>query len=71
MNAEDYEVTIMPLSEEDGGGFAAVVPELPGCRSDGATPAEALANAYDAIGCWIEAAREIGRTVPEPKRLAA
>jgi hypothetical protein len=35
------------------GGFVAAVPELPGCMSDGAQ--EALENAYDAIGCWIEA----------------
>ena len=35
---------IEPLSEEDGGGFLATVPELPGCMSDGETRAEALAN---------------------------
>jgi predicted RNase H-like HicB family nuclease len=68
---QDYEVDIFPLSAEDGGGFAAVVPELPGCRSDGDTPQEALDNAYDAIACWIEAAREMGRVVPAPRRLAA
>ena len=71
MNPEDYEVAIVPLSDEDGGGFAAVVPELPGCRSDGETPQEALANAYDAIGCWLEAAEEMGRPAPRPRRLAA
>jgi antitoxin HicB len=47
------------------------VPELPGCMSDGETPQEALENAYDAILCWMEAAREMGRQVPPPKRLAA
>ena len=61
----------MPLAPTDGGGFTAIVPELPGCRSDGETPEEALANAYDAIACWIEAAREMGRAVPQPRRLAA
>lgn len=71
MKPQDYEVLIGPLSEEDGGGFVATVPELPGCMSDGETPQEALENAYDAIGCWIEAAREMGRQVPAPKRLAA
>ena len=71
MTPQDYEVDIMPLSEADGGGFTALVPELPGCRSDGATPHEALENAYDAIGCWIEAAQELGRAVPQPRRLAA
>ena len=67
----DYAFTVMPLTEADGGGFAAVVPELPGCRSDGETPQEALDNAYDAIACWMEAAEEMGRAVPQPRRLAA
>ena len=34
MNPQDYEVDIRPLSLADGGGFVAVAPELPGCRSD-------------------------------------
>ncbi len=71
MKPQDYEVDIMPLSDSDGGGFVAYVPELPGCRSDGDTPQEALDNAYDAIGCWIEAAQEMGRPVPSPRRMAA
>ena len=71
MKAHQYQVDIRPLSEELGGGFEAVVPELPGCRSDGDTPHEALANAYDAIACWIEAAGEMGRSVPEPRRVSA
>jgi predicted RNase H-like HicB family nuclease len=71
MNPQDYEVDIVPLSDDDGGGFAAVVPELPGCRSDGDTPQQALDNAYDAIGCWLEGAAEMGRPVPQPRRLAA
>ena len=71
MSPRDYEVRIRPLSDQDGGGFFAEVPELPGCMSDGETPQEALENAYDAIGCWMEAAREMGRQVPEPKRAAA
>ena len=71
MTPHDYEVDIKPLSSADGGGFIATVPELPGCFSDGDTPEEALRNAYDAIGCWVEAAQEMGRPVPEPRRAAA
>ena len=71
MTPRDYEVDIKPLSAEDGGGYIAVAPELPGCMSDGETPEEALANAYDAIGCWIEAAEELGHPVPQPRRAAA
>jgi predicted RNase H-like HicB family nuclease len=67
----DYEIVIRPLTGEEGGGFGAMVPELPGCMSDGGTPQEALENVYDAIACWIEACREMGRPVPEPRRAAA
>jgi predicted RNase H-like HicB family nuclease len=66
-----YRVVIEPLSEDDGGGFLATVPDLPGCMSDGETPEEALVNVQDAILAWIEAANELGRTVPEPSRVSA
>ncbi len=67
-----YPIIIEPLAEAEGGGFVAFVPDLPGCMSDGATPEEALANVKDAIGAWIEAARDIGHEIPEPsKRFAA
>ena len=71
MNPRDYELDISTLSADDGGGFVAVAPELPGCMSDGETPEEALANGYDAIACWIEGALEMGRAIPEPRRAAA
>lgn len=71
MRPQDYEVTIRPLSADEGGGFLATVPELPGCKSDGESPQQALDNAYDAIVCWVEAAEEMGRSVPSPKRAAA
>jgi len=71
MNAYRYEVDVKPLSDELGGGYVAIVPELPGCKSDGETPHEALQNAYDAIACWLEAAEEMGRTVPAPKPVSA
>ena len=68
--ASDYPVTIRPLSEAEGGGFLALVPDLPGCMSDGETPAEALANVYDAIECWFEGAEEFGKPIPAPSRSA-
>ena len=67
----DFGIRLTPLSDADGGGFAAIAPELPGCRSDGDTPQQALDNIYDAIACWIEAAQEMGRAVPAPRRAAA
>lgn len=66
-----HEVRIRPLSPEHGGGFLAEVPDLPGRMSDGETPQETLTNVYDAIVCWMEAADEMGRPVPEPKRAPA
>jgi len=60
-----YEVIIY-WSEEDQ-AFIAEVPELPGCAADGATYQEVVANAEVVIQEWIESARELGRSIPEPK----
>jgi antitoxin HicB len=68
MNVLDYPIVIEPLEASDGGGFAAFVPDLPGCMSDGETQQEAIANVQDAIRVWIEAAEEMGRAVPPPSR---
>src|SRR3569833_532948 len=59
-----YPVIVSPLSEEDGGGFLATVPDLPGCMSDGETPAEAIENVQDAIEEWLDLARKLGRDIP-------
>jgi predicted RNase H-like HicB family nuclease len=63
-----YPIIIEPLSKDDGGGYAAIVPDLPGCMSDGETPDEALASVEDAIAAWIEAAHDVGHEIPEPTR---
>ncbi len=47
--------------------FIAEVPELPGCMAHGDSPGTALANAQDAIGLWLDTARELGREIPEPR----
>jgi predicted RNase H-like HicB family nuclease len=61
-----YPVLISPLSEEDGGGFLATVPDLPGCMSDGETPVEAIENVQDAIEEWLDLARKLDRDIPAP-----
>ena len=66
MNLPNYAILIEPLSAEDGGGFLATVPDLPGCMSDGETREEAVRNVEDAIFCWMDAARKMGREIPEP-----
>lgn len=60
-----YEV-ILYWSDEDQ-SFIAEVPELPGCASDGPTRQEALANVEIVMVEWLETARELGRSIPEPK----
>lgn len=59
-----YSVQIL-WSQEDGAYLAEAV-ELPGCMADGTTPEEALSNLSTVISEWIEAAKEDGRTIPEP-----
>ena len=66
-----YRIEIEPLSEEDGGGYLASVPELPGCMSDGETPEEALRNVQEAIVSWIEAARVLRIELPPPRQSLA
>jgi len=60
-----YEIIIF-WSEEDQ-AFVAEVPELPGCMADGDTYREALANAEQVIGEWLDAATELGRAIPQPR----
>lgn len=66
-----YPVVVEPLPAEEGGGFLATAPDLPGCMSDGETPEEALHAVQDAIQEWIEEARRLGREIPRPSRRAA
>jgi predicted RNase H-like HicB family nuclease len=60
-----YEVIIYWSQEDEA--FVAEVPELPGCAAHGPTQEAALASAQEAIGLWIETAREFGDPIPEPK----
>lgn len=67
----DEKYMIILYWSQDDGCFVAEVPELVGCMADGATYGEALASAEEAIGLWIETARELGRKIPVAKgRLA-
>jgi predicted RNase H-like HicB family nuclease len=60
-----YELIIF-WSEEDG-RYVVEVPELPGCMADGESYEEAIKNANIVISEWIEAARDLGREIPQPK----
>ncbi len=65
----NYAIVVEPLSNEDGGGWLASVPALPGCYGDGETRAEALDDALAAIEEWKDAARQLGRDIPGPGAL--
>jgi predicted RNase H-like HicB family nuclease len=58
--------TLIYWSDEDQ-AFIAEVPELPGCVAHGASPANALSSTQEAIGLWLDTAREFGDPIPEPK----
>jgi predicted RNase H-like HicB family nuclease len=60
-----YQIIIYWSKDEDA--FVAEVPELPGCAADGPTRAAALKNVDVIIKEWIETAKSVGRTIPEPK----
>ena len=64
--AIEYDIKVFPLSEEDGGGFLAEVPELPGCIASGDTMEETLVLLEDAISSWKMSVEESGGIVPEP-----
>lgn len=70
VTALSYQVIIYWSQEDDA--FLAEIPELPGCMADGPTPAKALAAVERVAQEWIETARELGRSIPEPRgRLTA
>ncbi|WP_429163070.1 toxin-antitoxin system HicB family antitoxin [Desulfitispora alkaliphila] len=65
MNLE-YEIKLRKLLPEEGGGWFAEIPLLPGCMADGETIEEAVKNLNEAKASWIETNLEINRAVPEP-----
>ncbi len=65
--AETYKYELVIYWSDEDEAFIVEVPELPGCAADGASYAEAVANAEVVIQEWIETARELGREIPKPK----
>ncbi len=56
---QEFAVTYTVLIQESDEGFAASVPGLPGCHSQGETEAEALANIRDAIREYLDVVKEL------------
>ena len=58
-----YTIILHPEPEE--GGYSVSVPALPGCHTQGDTLEEAIANAKEAIRCYIEGLALDGEAIPE------
>ena len=62
---KDYHLNVF-YSEEDG-EYIADIPDLKYCSASGETPEEALREVLQAKTLWLEAARESGKPIPEPR----
>jgi predicted RNase H-like HicB family nuclease len=59
-----YPISIIP---EEEGGFTALIPDLPGCMTQGETMEEVVANIEEARQLWIETVYLSGkREIPLP-----
>ena len=61
----DYHINVY-YSEEDE-GYVVDIPDLRFCSAFGHTPEEALREVLEAKEAWLEAAREAGKPIPEPR----
>ena len=62
-----YKYEIIVYWSEGDQSYIAEVPELSGCMADGSNYQDAISNAELVISEWIETARALGRTIPDPK----
>ena len=61
----DYHINLF-YSDEDG-GYIADIPDLEACSAFGATPHEALDEVLRAKEAWLQAARDRGHEIPQPR----
>jgi antitoxin HicB len=66
IDVSNYPLLVGRLSDDDGGGFFATIPDLQGCIGDGETEADAIADVRAAALEWIAECERVGRSVPEP-----
>lgn len=55
------------IPDTESGTFAAMIPEFPGCITQGDSPDEAYARLHEAALAWIEAAQDLGQSIPVPR----
>lgn len=60
-----YRVDLIPDNQD--GGYVAVIPDLPGCISQGETEEEALKMIAEAKEVWLEEELRRGRSIPLPR----
>jgi predicted RNase H-like HicB family nuclease len=69
MDIKHYSMLIQ-WSDEDH-VYIITVPEIPVCRTHGEKYEEAVKRGQDAIESWIMVAKELGRPIPPPNKVAA
>jgi antitoxin HicB len=57
------------LEHAEEGGFNVRVPALDGCFTQGETVKEALANAKEAIACYLEGLQQVNRARAKRKTM--
>ena len=62
--ARKYTYSVVLEPDEEGGGFVADVPALPGCHTEGDTRDEAITMAQDAITGYIESLLKHDEPIP-------
>ncbi|HEU5316382.1 MAG TPA: type II toxin-antitoxin system HicB family antitoxin [Chloroflexota bacterium] len=63
MSDRDRRYTVVVF--KDGEGYSVLVPALPGCFSQGATPEDALENAREAVQVHLAGLEADGEPVPD------
>lgn len=71
MNAEAKHYSMIIQWSPEDQAYIVTVPELPGCRTHGETYEKAVKQGKEAIEGWIEVAKSLGWTLPEPNFIAA
>jgi antitoxin HicB len=66
-----YPITLRRLSAEEGGGYLAEFPDVPGAIGDGQTPEAAIASGREALAAALETLAEFGDPVPNPDNASA
>jgi antitoxin HicB len=68
--AEASRYEIVTQWSDEAQVFSASVPELPGAKTPGESPAEAAEKAVEVAASWIYGSQQLGHEVPPPRVLA-